>query len=124
MRYLVVWGGTVVGDKKDDFVNWMKTEGFDVTYLEEFKTLPDVDTYGNRIPETGGRNDLIFSINADIGKFAIWRLQYGMSWWDDYVEGSCEKIEDDKDVKTYYIIPQHILDKYNTWGDITVKEVS
>ena len=116
MSQLVVWRGVIVGEQVDKFETWMKDEGFDVTYLEEFKTLPSLDEEGNIISDSGGRNDLIFSINSNLSKFAIWRLQYGMSWWDDYVEGSCERIEDSsEEFRKYYIIPHQIMEKYNSY---------
>ena len=37
----------------------------------------------------GGRRDVLFSIHSDdIGKFAVPRLEYGISWWEDYLRNS------------------------------------
>lgn len=48
------------------------------------ETLPDIDKEGNHIEGTGGRKDLMFLINnKDINKFSIWRLYYGLRWWED-----------------------------------------
>lgn len=77
---LCVWPGCVVGKvkKQNEFVAFMKDE-FDVRvkYAEEFKTMPSNG-------EEGGRNELLFYIHDnDIQKFAIKRLMYGISWWED-----------------------------------------
>lgn len=52
-------------------------------------TKPDVDKYGTKVPETGGRSDVLFAVHEeDIGHFAVARLQYGMRWLDDvYLNG-------------------------------------
>ena len=59
----------------------------------------------------GGRNDLLVYIHADdVGKFALWRLQYGMSWWEDYV------------VNNASIIPERIKAKYTSrWKLLKIK---
>ena len=87
---LVVWPATLVGqDKVDEFTSWMLENGFTVKYAEEFKTLPGDDG-------EGGRNDLLFYVaDEDVPKFALWRLQYGMRWWEDYTESSSDIIPDD-----------------------------
>lgn len=98
MSQVVVWPGTVLGaDKAEEFENWVAENGFNVTYLEEFKTLPNVDGSA-----PGGRNDLLFQVeDDDLGKFALWRLNYGMSWWEDYLDNG-----------NYAIVPRDILRKY------------
>lgn len=103
MAQLVVWRGTIVGEiNKQDFVNWMKEQGFIVEYKEEFHTLPDV-VDGKAVKGTGGRNDLLFSIEDNLEKFAIWRLQFNgeMSWWEDYLDNGGN-----------LIAPNSILEKY------------
>ena len=103
MAQLVVCRGTIVGeDKKHDFTDWMKEQGFTVEYQEEFKTLPDV-VDGKAVEGTGGRNDLLFSIEDNLEKFAIWRLQFNgeMSWWEDYLDNGGN-----------LIAPNSILEKY------------
>jgi hypothetical protein len=78
-----VWPSTIVGEESiKNFENWIK-EDFDVRcqYLEEIKTRPDVK---DSIGKTGSRNDLIFAIHSeDIQKFAVPRLNYGISWIED-----------------------------------------
>lgn len=90
MAQLVVWRGTIVGEEnKQDFVDWFKEAGFEVEYKEEFKTLPDKDSVGQPVMNTGGRNDVLFTVSdAGIPKFALWRLQFNgeMSWWEDYLD--------------------------------------
>lgn len=83
-----VWPACVVGQnqtKIDEFVSIMKEKlGVRVQYLEDIKTNPDRNKDGSVIKETGGRNDLFFSIhNEDVGKFAIPRLQFGIRWIED-----------------------------------------
>lgn len=87
---LVVWRGTVVGeDKVKDFTDWMLENGFTVKYAEEFETLPGDGG-------EGGRNDLLFYVaSEDIPKFSLWRLQYGMNWWEDYLDNSGEIVPDE-----------------------------
>lgn len=95
MSQIVVWEGIVVGKEKvAEFEGWLKENGFDVKYLEEFKTLPDVGKDGKAIEGTGGRNDLLFALGdeVDTGKFSIWRLNYGMRWWEDYLDNGGYKL--------------------------------
>lgn len=86
---LCVWPGTVLGDNtiqdlENFFLEDMKTR---IKYHTEVKTLPDVDSAGNQIPETGGRNDLFFYVHSeDIANFAIPRLQMGIRWWEDVIK--------------------------------------
>ena len=104
MGQVVVWTGTVVGKKKvSEFENWMTENGFNVKYLEEFKTLPDKDKNGKSIKNTGGRNDLLFELKADVdtGKFSIWRMNYGMIWWEDYLDNGGYKVVPEKVLKRY-----------------------
>ena len=105
---LVVWENCIVGpENKDRFEEHFANEGFGVTYECEYKTLP---TPGE--PDTGGRNDVIFTIqNKDIPKFSLWRLQHGMRWWEDYLDSGGKKIT-----------PKEVLDKYpNGWENIKVE---
>ena len=76
-----VWPGIVVGsDRVGEFVSGMQEMfGARVKYIEEVKTNPDPG-----VPETGGRNDLLFYIHDDdIAKFAIPRLTAGIRWLED-----------------------------------------
>ena len=93
---LCVWPATIVGDKEEEFVAFLK-ENFGVNgqYATEFFTLPDVDN-GVAVPDTGGRNDLLFWVAAnDISKFAVPRLGYGIRWWSDYLDNSRNIVPDD-----------------------------
>ena len=103
MSQVVVWRGTVVGkDRADEFEQWVAENGFNVVYLEEFKTLPDTDEWGDPVEGTGGRNDLLFQVeDDDLGKFSLWRLGYGMSWWEDYLDNG-----------NYAIVPDEVLKRY------------
>ena len=107
MSQVVVWPGIIVGaDNSKKFEDWFAENGFNVTYLEEFKTLPEVAD--NRVVEgTGGRNDVLFQVeDDDLGKFAVWRLNYGMSWWEDHLDNGNSDI-----------IPRAILERYPyTWS--------
>jgi len=86
---LCVWPGTVLGESTPQeleqfFLDEMNVR---VKYYTEVKTLPDLDKYGEPIPDTGDRNDLFFFIhNEDTGKFALPRLQMGIRWWEDVVK--------------------------------------
>ena len=47
------------------------------------ETLPDTDGNGVEIEGTGGRHDFFFFVKAaDVPKFALKRLRFGMRWWD------------------------------------------
>lgn len=102
-----VWPGTVVGDakKQKEFVTFMKTNfGVRVKYLEEIVTGPDFRK-GLPVKDTGGRNDLFFSVHsADISKFAVPRLQVGIRWIEDVLANETGKS----------IYPEHVS-KYKTW---------
>ena len=101
---LVLWQGCVVGeDRVTEFETKFQEWGFKVKYECEYETLP---TEGE--PDTGGRNDLIFSIQADqIPQFALWRLQHGMRWWEDYLANGGNKIT-----------PKAVLKKYpKSWAE-------
>lgn len=89
MRYdqLVVAPGLAYEDEYDkkDFLNIFKKHGFKrPKIVGVIETLPSKDENGNVIPGTGGRKDFFFFINnKDINKFAVWRMSYGMRWWED-----------------------------------------
>jgi hypothetical protein len=86
---LCVWPGTVLGDStpqdlENFFLEEMNTR---IKYHTEFQTQPDLDSNGNPIPETGGRNDLFFYVHSDdIGHFAVPRLKMGIRWWEDVIK--------------------------------------
>jgi hypothetical protein len=106
---LCVWQGVLLdGFTTQEFENWMlENFGTRVKYETEIKTLPDLDKYGNAIPETGGRNDVFFYAHTeDIPKFAIPRLQAGIRWWEDVVGYNDNS----------HLYSKEILEKYElTW---------
>ena len=110
MEQIVVWPGTVLGtEKAKEFETWIADNGFTAKYLTEFRTLPTMGSDGKFVKGTGGRNDLLFELDdsVDTGKFSLWRLNYGMRWWEDYLDNGA-----------YKIVPQQILNKYPYgWGN-------
>ena len=106
---ICVWPATVIpAGEEEEFKQFIKEEmGGVVGTVEQVLTLPDKDANGNDVPDTGGRNDIFFSIEegTNLGRFAITRLGYGIRWWED-VHGNGRAD----------IYPQEILDKYpKTW---------
>jgi hypothetical protein len=88
-KQLCVWPGTLLGESTpQEFEQYFLDEmGVRVKYHTEVKTLPDLDSYGRRVPDTGDRNDLFFFVhNEDTVKFAVPRLQMGIRWWEDVVK--------------------------------------
>lgn len=88
-KQLCMWPGTLLGDSTPkDLENFFLAEmGVRVKYHTEVKTLPDLDSSGNPVPESGGRNDLFFYVHdEDISKFAVPRLQMGIRWWEDVIK--------------------------------------
>jgi len=90
MKYdqLVVIQGSTYGDdekKLNEFYEIFKTHHFHrPKVIGVILTLPSKDKNGKNIPETGGRKDFFFFINnKDIKRFAIWRFNYSMRWWED-----------------------------------------
>lgn len=81
---LCVWPGTIVkAEQIQEFNDFFKEEGFRVEYAESVTTLPDKED-GVEVSGTGGRTDVLFWINnEDVSKFAIWRFQFGIRWWED-----------------------------------------
>ena len=112
---VVVWTGTIVGENdKTKFEEWMAENGFNATYLEEFKTLPSVGAIGELIKGTGGRNDLLFAVSPDnIGKFSVWRLSYGMHWWEDYLDSGAWEIVPPEVLRRYPYTWHNCPDKYS-----------
>lgn len=105
---LCVWQGVVLdGFTTDEFVDWMK-ENFNarIKFEGEVTTLPDMDSNGNSIPDTGGRNDVFFYVHAeDIPHFAVPRLKAGIRWWEDVIGNG-----------NAYLYPDSFMEKYPlTW---------
>ena len=72
-----------VTDELDELKPLLEQE-FNIRVLmaEAFETLPD-----NSGP--GGRREVLFWVhNDDVMRFAIPRLQYGISWWEDYLSNN------------------------------------
>lgn len=106
---LCVWQGVVLGDSStkefEDF--FMEDFGTRIKYETEISTLPDLDSKGNPIPNTGNRNDVFFYVHTDdIMKFAVPRLSIGIRWWEDVI------VYNDNT----HLYPQEFRDKYPaTW---------
>lgn len=99
-KQLCVWPGTMMGDNTaEDFENYFKDDlGVRVKFMEEVVTLP-----GNG--GEGGRHDVFYIHNNDIGKFALQKLNMGISWWEDVISN-----------KRHLIYPKEIIKKYpKTW---------
>ena len=85
-----VWQGTVLNDEDiPEFEKWF-VDNFDVescTFLESIKTLPDKDENGKNIKNTGGRQDVMFSIKLGTDSaFPIQRLNTNdIKWLSDMV---------------------------------------
>lgn len=85
---LCVWPGTVLGESSPADLEQFFLDEFNtrVKYHCEVETLPDIDSDGNPVPETGGRNDLFFYVHdEDIAHFAVPRLSMGIRWWEDVI---------------------------------------
>lgn len=103
-----LWPGCLVGEKQiKAFEAFFKEQGFRVQYLEEVLTYPDLDAGFLPVPNTGGRNDVIFAIHSeDIPKFAVWRFTAGIRWIEDVLarhNHSCHMYDCDR------------LERYMTW---------
>lgn len=86
---ICVWEGVHLGDKTvEDFIAFMQDEfKVRVEYLETVTTLPDKDSKGRVVKDTGGRSDLLFKVHADdVAGFAVPRLAAGIRWWEDVVK--------------------------------------
>jgi hypothetical protein len=84
-QQVCIWPATDLGDNTPkDFEKFIKTQfGARAQFLEVIETFPDLNN-GRHVEGTGGRSDLFFAIHSeDIHKFAIARLQYGISWVED-----------------------------------------
>ena len=111
MRQVVVWEGTELGHGTvEEFEKFIKDVfGVKAKFLEEVRTNPDRDEFGNNVPETGGRIDLFFEVEAPeyegegevFLEFCNKRLQYGMRWWEDILGNH-----------NGYLYSKEILEKY------------
>lgn len=94
---LCVMQGTTLGNSTPkDFEEFFKEKGFTVKFAEQVKTneLLIDNTY---------RTDLLFYIeDSEIPRFATWRLEMEIRWWEDVVKYNAGA--------DYY--PAEILEKY------------
>lgn len=110
-----VWPGTLVGADqveafKQFFLEEFKTR---VQYLEEIVTLPDNDDKDNVVPESGGRNDVLFAVHSeDVGHFAVPRFQLSIRWIEDVLRNEQERIDEGKQARSIY--PERFK-SYTTW---------
>jgi len=105
-----VWEATKLGDSTpEEFEKHFKRNGFEVQFLEEFSTKPDVDANNEPVPDTGGRSDLFFAIHdRDCASFAIPRISYGIRWVEDCIANESD------DTPNYSVYPERV-NKYLTW---------
>lgn len=109
-----VWQGILLEDMTpQDFENWMlENTNTRVKFIEEIETNPDKDENGNVVPETGGRNDLFFSVHTDdIDSFCIKKMQMGIRWVEDVLSAVNGGVDEDG-LPTLY--PERVLN-YITW---------
>lgn len=108
MRQVCVWTGILhTKQQVPEMVNFIKeATGCNVEYLETVITLPDRDSNGLPVKDTGGRSDVLLAVDEkDVKKFAIPRLELGIRWWEDVLDNG-----------GYDIYPQEVLDRYPyTW---------
>lgn len=104
-----VWPATLVEGKIAAFEEFfLKEFGTRVQYLEEIKTLPDMED-GRPEIDSGDRNDVFFAVHKDdIGKFAGPRFKIGVRWIEDVLGN-----EDTRGNGSIY--PQRVRE-YRTWN--------
>jgi len=86
---LCVWPGvTLEGASPKELVDFFENEmKVRIKFHAEVSTLPDLDSSGKPVPETGGRTDLLFFVHdEDVPGIAIPRLQMGIRWWEDVIK--------------------------------------
>ena len=92
--------------KEENFERYFGSLGFRIQFLEKILTMPDKDSDGVPIVNTGGRSDILFAIHdEDIMDFAIPRLQMGIRWIEDVLDNEEEGCS---------IYPERVLE-YRTW---------
>ena len=95
---LTLWPGKMVRESDLAGPNGVMAffnEAFDIvpTPVGCVETLPDTDEHDNEIEDTGGRHDFFFYVKiADMSKFALQRLHFGMRWWEDIYSNDEEGI--------------------------------
>ena len=81
-KIVCVWPGTLLGEHEvAEFEQWfLDTFKTRIQFLETIITNP---TPGST-DEIGGRSDVLFAVHdADLGHFAVPRLEYGIRWLSD-----------------------------------------
>lgn len=83
-----VWPGINLGDVEDPEIFEDEVGailGARIQYLETIITKPDMAS-GKPVEGTGGRTDLFFAVHeADIKRFSLARLPYGIHWIEDMI---------------------------------------
>lgn len=81
---LVVWPGCTV-KPSDEVETWFGTDlGVSVRVVGCVTTLTNSGEVYRDGDDSGGRIDFFFIVGAaDVAKFALRRLAYGMRWWED-----------------------------------------
>lgn len=100
---MCVWPATVVEPDEVDKVQEWFGEMFELEHPIHIVgcvlTKPDRKN-GKKVENTGGRCDFFFFVHgADIGKFAVPRLQFGIRWWEDVVGNRSHNIYPSKFLK-------------------------
>lgn len=98
---ICVWLGVVVKNANEpmtekEFEKLMLDMGYQVNYIDEYKTLPDHTG-------EGGRNDVIFSLHKnDVNKMVSDRFtKFGgeIKWYEDYVNNYRRQIPSNNLIK-------------------------
>ena len=78
-----------------------------IQYLEQVTTLPDLSEFGQQVPGTGGRNDVLFAVHQDdVGRFAVPRFAIGARWIEDVLAPTNHG---------RHLYDCEHLDQYKTW---------
>ena len=101
---LCVWPSTIVEVEEVDKVQEFFKEAFNLEHPVHIvgcvKTKPDRDANRKVIEGTGGRCDFFFFVHgADISKFAVPRLAFGIRWWEDVIGNKAHLIYPSKFLK-------------------------
>ena len=111
-----VWPGTnMEGSTVEEFETFVKDQmGARAKFIEVIETLPDLDSKGNPVPDTGGRTDLFFRVHQDDieGKFLINRLTAGVRWVEDVLSEVNGGIDEEGNPVLY---PKRVLN-YISWN--------
>lgn len=81
-----VWPGTTLGEGgSGEIVEWFKDEfDIEIQFLEVILTNQDRNQYGDPIPNTGGRSDVLFAVkDGQANRFAPIKMHIAARWFDD-----------------------------------------